>query len=337
MSRIDAATYHPLNETWSRDAKRVYCVGSEIRGADPKTFQVLNRLYAKDHNRVYTLRGAIPEADAESFVVVGHTEHAFNTFNGYAKDSQRVYHTIEGGKACIIKAADSATFMALGHGYGTDQSRVYLERYPLKGAIPGIWRHLRGPHSHSDEEAYCRNQLIRSANGNHLESLPLVLDGYWSRDNQGNYYHEDQPSDPARYFACFRECFLFTGTVSRVELSRRQSKELLDPLHADSWSMADHGWFYIDCQRWIQKPPIEVREIPQIGQPFRFGMGLHLSLLGSLDWMNEERIWIFPPTPDPSRVPEKLHLTTGNILWWEYGSLDQFDSIMRTIAEAHRL
>lgn len=197
IRKADLSSFHVLGEWWARDATKAYCAGSEIRDANVNTFQVLNTLYAKDARRAYTMKGPILEVDdVACFEVIGGTDHPFNTSNGYAKDSRRVYHTILGAKACEIKGADAASFIARGHGYGSDKANVYYERKKVVGADPTKWQHIRGPHSRSGKNAYFLGKRIRGADGESLESLPQLLAGHcWSRDSN-NYYRDDQPADP---------------------------------------------------------------------------------------------------------------------------------------------
>jgi hypothetical protein len=49
--------------------------------------------------------------------------------------------------------------------------------------------------------------------------------------------------------------------------------------------------------------------------------------------MEEERIWIFKPDQDHRSVERRLVLSSAQV-WWEYSSLDQLDSIKKTIAAA---
>ena len=332
IRRADASTFQALTKFWARDAKNVYIVGSEMRSADASTFCVLNELYAKDARSVFTIKGRIPEADVSTFEALGDTEHAFNTTNGYARDVQFVYHTTIGDKACVIKNADVASFTPRGHGYGSDKSAMYFERKKMPGANPAEWRHIRGPHSQSGKNGYVLGQRIRGANGKCLESLPILgISEYWSRDDKG-YYRWDEPGDPQAYLNEFRQCFIFLGKVSKVSLTWNRIFPL-DPMLSDSWLIAEHAWIHVDCKEWIQKPDVDVTEVPQIGEPFKFGQGLHLELLASRTWMDEDRIWIFKPTQDHHYVEKRLWLS-GIDVWWEYLSLDQLDGIRKTIAAA---
>lgn len=333
IRRADIATFQPLNEWWGRDASRVYCAGSEMREADVETFCVLNSLYAKDARHAYTIKGPIREVeDSSSFEAIGPTEHAFNTTNGYAKDARLVYHTIVGGKACVIKGADAASFTARGNGYGSDKSAVFFERKKVPGAEPEKWQHIRGPHSRSAKNAYALGQRVRGANGNCLESLPVLqLAEYWCRDDK-SYYRWDQPSDPDVYLKEFRQCFIFIGKVSKVSLTWNHT-ESLDPARSDSWGIAQHAWIFVDCKEWIQKPDLEIAEFPGRGEPFKIGQGVRLGLLAPRDWMNEDRIWILKPGQDHERVEKRL-LLRNTLTWWEYSTLDQLDIVKKTIAAA---
>lgn len=330
--RADVATFQPLGKYWGRDVSRVYCAGSEMRDADPETFRVLNDLYAKDARNAYTLKGPIAGADAPSFQAVGPTEHAFNTTNGYAKDDRAVYHTTLGGTACVIKGADTATFTPRGFGYGSDGTAVYYERKKVPGADPATWQHVRGPHSRSGKAAYVLGQRVRGADGNRLESLPILGVGeYWSRDVTG-YYHWAEARDHREYLAAFRECFIFLGRVSGISLTWGRTNSL-PPGDDRSWAVAEHAWIEVVCEEWLQRPAVEVAGAPVIGKAFRFGEGLRLSLLSPPRWTDERRAWILRPAQDPTRAERRLLLFSVP-LWWEYGSPDRIDAITSLVEAA---
>ncbi len=333
LQRVDLDSFQPLSETWARDAKRVYCGIEVMRGADPASFIALNSIFGKDDKYVYTLTGAKKEIDASRFVALGSTSHWFNTYNSYGKDEKHVYHLTIGGKACVLKNADAASFNALGNGFGCDKSAVYFERKPLPGANPDDWEHLRGPHSRSGKRGYCLNKRIRGVDGSRMESLP-ILDNpdYWSRDASG-YYRWDEPRNAREYLDAFRDCFIFVGKVSNVELTYRR-KHQVPADRNESWAIAEHAWVSVVCNEWLQKPNIAVTETPQMGETFRFGQGRHLNLLSPPTWMNEDRVWIFRPTQDYSRADRSLRLTCVE-LWSEYLSMRQFDFIKRLIHEAN--
>jgi hypothetical protein len=334
VTKADLASFQPLNDFWGRDASRVYCAGSEMRDADLDTFHVLNKLYAKDSRHAYTPLGPIKEADADSFEAIGPIEHPFNTFNSFAKDKRFVYHTWSGGKACILKGADSGSFSPCGHGYGRDESSVYFERKKLASAQSSDWQYIRGPHSRAAKNGYWLGKRISGADGRSLESLPIIDSEYWCRDHKG-YYLDDKPGDPRKYLEQFRQCFVFVGKVSSVSLTWKHTYPLPSD-QTDSWSIADHAWISVICKEWLQKPDIEIEaaELPKIGEPFRFGQGVHLGLLAPPDWMNEDRIWIFTPNQDYKRVEKRLVLLSIKV-WWEYTSLDQLEFLKDLIVAAN--
>jgi hypothetical protein len=307
-----------------------------MRKADAKTFTILNPLYAKDANHAYTLLGPIKEADAESFEAIGPIEHPFNTFNGYAKDKQFVYHTWTGGKACVLKGADSTSFEPCGNGYGRDKSAVFFQRQKLTGADPADWQHLQGPHSRSGKKGYWLGKRISGADGRTLESLPILdISTYWCRDEKG-YYLADKSDDPRKYLDEYRQCFVFVGKVSNVSLSSKWCRSSLSPDDPESWAIADHAWISVICKEWLQKPDMDIEdtEVPKIGEPFKFGEGLHLGLLAPPTWMNEDRIWIFKPAQDHRRVEKRLVLI-GIEVWWEYTSLDHLEFFQHLIVAAN--
>lgn len=330
MRNADKSTFRPLNEWWGRDADHLYCAGSRVREADAETFRVLNSLYAKDSRNAYTIMGSIRGADASSFEAIGPTDHLFNTTNGYAKDLHLVYHTIVGGKACVVKGADAASFTALGKGYGADKSAVYFERKKVLGADPEKWKHVRGPHSRSGKNAYVLGQKIRGADGTCLESLPVLESGeFWCRDDK-SYYRREQPADPADYLKLLRQCFIFVGEVASVSLTWNQNQSL-DPTRRESWNIATHAWIFVDCKEWIQKPDLDLAEFPAPGESFKLGVGLELRFLSSREWMNEDRIWILKPSQHHQYVERRLVLSCTPH-WCEYSTLDQLEGIKKSIA-----
>ena len=333
LSPVDISSFQPLGTTWARDAKRVYSHGLVIRGADPATFIAINSLYGKDDHHIYTLTGKMKEIEASTFVGIGPTAHWFNTENGYGKDSQFVYHTTVGGKACALKKADTLSFTSLGNGFGCDQAAVYFETKQLSGADPAEWNHIRGPHSRSGNKGYCLNKRIRGADGHRLESLPILESpDYWSRDEKG-FFRWDEPRDSREYLDVFRDCFIFVGKVSNVELTYRRVHQIPADAPA-SWEFASHAWIWVVCKQWLQQPDVAVAEAPVIGELFRFGEGLHLNLLAPPTWMNEDRIWIFMPTQNYSRVEPSLRLSSVP-LWSEYLALSQLEFIKGLIREAN--
>jgi hypothetical protein len=336
MRRADLGSFRPLNEWWGLDANRVYCAGSEMRDADPKTFTVLNSLYAKDARQAYTIKGPIPDVeDTSTFQAVGPTEHPFNAENGYAKDSQHVYHTTLGGKASVVKGADPTTFRALGRGYGADKSTLFFERKKVPSADPETWEHIRGPHSRDAENAYFLGRRIPGADLNSLESLPFLgMTGYWSRDDNG-YFNQEKSAEPEEYFREFRCGFIFRGEVVQVKLSYVDGSDRvpLDPTRSDSWAIAQHARIDVDCKEWIQKPDINITEFPPPGQPFKIGQALRLRDLAEGNWMKEERIWILTPRQDHTQRAKRMLLGSTDH-WWEYSQLDQLDAIQKTMAHA---
>lgn len=334
MRGADVATFQALSCFWGRDANRIYVAGSEMRDADPATFQVLNPLYAKDARAVYTLKGPIKEADPATFEAIGPWEHFFNTTNGYAKDCNHVYHTILGGKACIVKGADATSFTACGNGYGQDNSSVFFERTKLAGAAPRDWKHLCGPHSRASKNAYVLGRFIRGADGRRLESLPILNTAdYWARDDEA-YYHWDKPNDRDQYLSAFHDAFVFLGKAASISLSWNQRSVELSAEDPNSWSIADFAWLTITCKEWLQKPNLQVEQLPDIGEMYKHGAALHFKLHFPPTWMNEDRIWIFRTVQDVVPTARKPRLLSTQV-WWGYSSRDHA-SLIQSLIEAAR-
>lgn len=156
----DGATFQALNETWAKDARRVYSVGRVVAGADADSFRVLNRLYAKDKYRCYYLCGTLPKADPSTFQVLddgecvkeyrnglGDRVYTDRSAAGYAADCDQVFHyVLTVGKPCALAQAHRDTFEVLGYGFGRDRHNVYYEKSRLKGSdapsfevVPPSW------------------------------------------------------------------------------------------------------------------------------------------------------------------------------------------------------
>lgn len=330
--KADVQTFRPLSDFWGCDAETVFSAGSRIRDADAKTFHVFNRLYAKDCRRAYTLKGPIPEADAETFEAIGPSRHAFNTTNGYARDRHHVFHTIIGGKACILRDVAPAEFVPCGHGYGRDRTSVFFERKKLPGATPEEWEFLQGPYSRSGQKAFMLGERIRKGRGETFESLPILEMGqFWARDGQ-SYFFREAPADPAPYLDALRQCFVFVGRAVDASLTWGQTLTL-DPLQEHSWQVAQHARISVVCNEWLHRPPVDVTEPPEIGKACSIPMGLHLDHLCRREWMHDDRIWILRAQQDPRAIEKRLFLSFANF-WWEYSDLSLRPLIEELLREA---
>ncbi len=329
----DRSTFDVLSKWWARDSKNVYSAGSVIRDADVESFTVLNELYAKDANRAYTMMGPIKGADVSTFTSIGDTKHPCSTYKRYAKDSQAVYHTTKGGKACLMKAADPATFTPLSHGYGCDSKHVFCERTKLPGAKPDEWEFIRGHHSRSAERAFLWNKRIKGARGNSLRSLPMIdfLD-IWCRDDK-SFFNRTSPANPQDYFLDFLNCFIFVGKVDHVELKCTQDDKEVSVDEPDAWMLAGHAWIYVTPSKWLQKPSMDGVPTPKIGKPVRFGQGMYLDSLTEGNWMDEDRIWMLQAHQDSSHVEPHCFFSCVNV-WWEYLHLSELGFITDLIVEA---
>ena len=126
IAGADPDSFEQLNDTWSRDAARVYCQDRRMK-ADRATFAVLSRIYAKDKDHVYEYNGIVKGADASTFEVLRpEREPEDESFcREYARDREQVFHKVLTiGKVSVVRGASPSTFRAVGWGFGLDQEAV---------------------------------------------------------------------------------------------------------------------------------------------------------------------------------------------------------------------
>lgn len=125
---LDAESFVPLSEEYSRDQNRVYYkwispgrfLVVELPDADPGSFQALSSAYAKDANTVWYLDRPIARSDPASFVVIE---------NRTGKDRNSVY--VSGRR---VRHLHAATYRHLASGYNADKNGVYWGVEPVRGA-----------------------------------------------------------------------------------------------------------------------------------------------------------------------------------------------------------
>lgn len=158
IKNADPKTFTPLNESFSKDSKRVF-YGSkcEIKGADNKTFTPINSYMAKDKFRVY--------------------KYIFN--NGYSCKSA----------LNIIPSTDTRTFQLLNSFYSKDKNAVFFDNKPVNEANPATFKAFNEWYSTSfgsdDKHVFYRGELIEQADPNSF----LVIDSAFAKDKNYVYAH----------------------------------------------------------------------------------------------------------------------------------------------------
>lgn len=117
---VDAASFEPLSEEYSKDKHRVYYKWIspgrfwvvELPDADPDTFTVLDFNLARDDKHVWKADTVIVGADPATAKVVNP--------HWTWKDRNRVYYQSE-----VLEGADPVTFRHLGQGFYADATHVY--------------------------------------------------------------------------------------------------------------------------------------------------------------------------------------------------------------------
>lgn len=133
---LDAATFVPLSEEYSRDQNRVYYkwispgrfLVIELPKADAASFEAISGVFAKDANTVWYMDEPLARSDPGSFVIVDHQMGKDRNYVYFA--GQRVLHL------------HAPTFRHLGSGYFADKDGVYWGVDRVRGADPDTFKVL---------------------------------------------------------------------------------------------------------------------------------------------------------------------------------------------------
>lgn len=299
----DPNSFEPLNETWSRDAARIYCQGRRMK-ADRATFLALSRIYAKDKDHVYDYTGVVKGADAATFEILRpDPEPADESLcREYARDRDQVFHKVLTiGKVSVVSGASPFTFRAAGCGFGLDRDAVFFERQRLPECDPLSWRHLGLSYSCDRERVYYGHRPIAGVDAARFEVLPSGIFGIWARDAE-RFYETAAVVDPARYWAGFRAFTIFAGTVSGGEVIDREHLEVDREETAGGLGCR----FTLRCEEVLQTGAASPALLPAPGSEFSF---LHFNSLVPLDparWVGRSRIWFCELLPEREEHPASL-------------------------------
>ena len=150
---VDAATFKPLSEEYSKDQNMVYYKSRstgyflvvELPDADVETFQALNMHYATDKNTIWYMDREIKGSDPATVQVID---------NNVVKDQNRVY--VAGQQK---KGLDVATFEWMESGYYRDVKHVYWGTKVVVGADPKTFEVVGGSFIGKDEDDLFRSGI----------------------------------------------------------------------------------------------------------------------------------------------------------------------------------
>lgn len=150
-TELDAATFVPLSEEYSRDRDRVYYkwispgrfLVIELPDADAASFEVLSGVFAKDANTVWYVDQPLARSDPASFVVVDHR---------MGKDQNHVYFA---GRR--VRHLHAPTFRHLASGYFADKNGVYWGVDRVRGADPATFEVLGNSFIGKDADSVFRS------------------------------------------------------------------------------------------------------------------------------------------------------------------------------------
>ena len=187
-----AQTFMPLNNTWAKDDKNVYCNHRVKRVQDPSSFEALNECYGRDKFQVYLPGTNVPQADSQSFTVLDAGTSPFFTMaltnihrtGGYAKDKNAVYFT-----NVTVKGADPATFQSLRTAFGVDVRDAYYEGKHLHVKHLASWRPISHTLSCDRDAVYFCNRRVKGADPRTVWLL-LPAEDHFFRDHAAFYCNE---------------------------------------------------------------------------------------------------------------------------------------------------
>lgn len=187
----DAKSFVPIDETWAKDAKHVYCQYSILKGADVSTFEVLNPLWARDRTTAYYTHGRIAEANASTFkaldtgiVPVGDGHDALHA--GFATDGDSVFfYMMTIGKPSKLPKADSASFQVVGPRFGRDFKAAYFERFRIPRADPAGLSFLGGLYCTDGERVFHGTDVVVGA---HADSFVVSKTDFSAASDQFRTY-----------------------------------------------------------------------------------------------------------------------------------------------------
>ena len=242
LTGADRATFEPLNNTWAKDSKGVFCQYTRMRTADPKTFQVLNYIFAKDKNNVHYIMGIAKGLDAMTFRVLDDGMYADDTLLrkpatqrnhrdfthlGYGMDKNGVYfHNMMSGKPKAVRGADPQTFQRLEFAYAKDAKHCYYRESRMKGSDPATFSVLSEMFAKDQEQVYCCWEPIPEADPKTFKVLkpkqPSSI--YFGRDKNHVFFHFDgvHPTTHPRKFKVVNGELATDGTVDWDGMDAKQ-------------------------------------------------------------------------------------------------------------------
>ncbi|MBP9210808.1 MAG: DKNYY domain-containing protein [Saprospiraceae bacterium] len=134
-----------MDNSYSKDHRKVFYRGDLMKDADPATFQLINAPYSKDHQHIFFEKLAIAKADPLTFELFPENE-ASSGDTYYAKDKDHIFVN-----DVIFSGADASSFKILDEKYCLDKNGVYFKMKKLKGADPSSFKVY--PHYIGDADA----------------------------------------------------------------------------------------------------------------------------------------------------------------------------------------
>ncbi|MFW6211547.1 MAG: DKNYY domain-containing protein [Spirochaetota bacterium] len=232
----DPRSFRVIDETYSRDATRVYYVASVMPGADPESFERLEAGFSKDEHSIYYHDEPIKGADAASFTILTpeigldrsnfyfygtaypcHAESFTVIDQFFCKDREHVWFEGE-----LLPEVDAPSFEQRTLFFYVDAYRVYERETPLP-LDPATVRFLDEAYAVGTDAVYFLNQPLPGAD----PASFAVLGNNFSKDATHVYFREQPvagahaPSfEVLNYLECQDEGRVYAIRGGEVTVSR---------------------------------------------------------------------------------------------------------------------
>jgi hypothetical protein len=173
----DVSTLKVLNQTWAKDDKHVWAVGSKVWKVYATTFQALNASFGRDNECIFDSLGRIvQDVNAAVFEVldeglVQYDRPRERKIAGYVRCEGKIYHYEHfDHKTTCLRGADVETFEVLKWGLARDKKKVFKGQNVIK-ANPQTFRQITSLYSTDGQEVFYDRRVVPEADPATFEFL----------------------------------------------------------------------------------------------------------------------------------------------------------------------
>jgi hypothetical protein len=190
----DLSTLKVLNETWAKDKKHVWAVGSKVRKVYAPAFEALNASFGRDNECVFDSLGQmVKEVNAAAFEVLDDgviqcENPRDRKLAGYARCEGKIYHYDHfDHKTTCLRGADAESFEVLKWGLARDKKKVFKGPSVIK-ANPQTFRQITSLYSTDGREVFYDTRVVPEADPATFEFLGGQS---WARDKGRVYFQAE--------------------------------------------------------------------------------------------------------------------------------------------------